>query len=49
MDEPTASLDFGNQVMVLSEIRRLASRGLKHSAGHPDGVRHFSAAGQAIR
>ena len=27
MDEPTASLDFGNQVMVLSEIRRLAKRG----------------------
>jgi iron complex transport system ATP-binding protein len=28
MDEPTASLDFGNQVVVLSEIRRLAARGL---------------------
>jgi iron complex transport system ATP-binding protein len=28
MDEPTASLDFGNQVMVLSEVRRLAARGL---------------------
>jgi iron complex transport system ATP-binding protein len=28
MDEPTASLDFGNQVLVLSEIRRLAARGL---------------------
>jgi iron complex transport system ATP-binding protein len=28
MDEPTASLDFGNQVMVLSEIRKLAARGL---------------------
>lgn len=27
MDEPTASLDFGNQVMVLAEIRRLAKRG----------------------
>ena len=27
MDEPTASLDFGNQVVVLSEIRRLAERG----------------------
>lgn len=27
MDEPTASLDFGNQVMVLTEIRRLAQRG----------------------
>jgi iron complex transport system ATP-binding protein len=28
MDEPTASLDFGNQVVVLSEVRRLARRGL---------------------
>ena len=28
MDEPTASLDFGNQVMVLSEVQRLASRAL---------------------
>jgi len=27
MDEPTASLDFGNQVVVLTEIRRLAARG----------------------
>lgn len=27
MDEPTASLDFGNQVTVLSEIRKLAVRG----------------------
>lgn len=28
MDEPTASLDFGNQALVLTEIRRLADRGL---------------------
>jgi iron complex transport system ATP-binding protein len=28
MDEPTASLDFGNQVRVLSEVRRLANRGI---------------------
>ena len=28
MDEPTASLDFGNQVLVLAEIRRLAASGL---------------------
>ncbi len=28
MDEPTASLDFGNQVVVLSEVRRLAAQGL---------------------
>jgi iron complex transport system ATP-binding protein len=28
MDEPTASLDFGNQVRVLSEIKTLANRGI---------------------
>jgi len=28
MDEPTASLDFGNQVRVLDEIARLAGRGI---------------------
>jgi iron complex transport system ATP-binding protein len=28
MDEPTANLDFGNQVIVLSEVKRLAARGL---------------------
>lgn len=28
MDEPTASLDFGNQAIVLSEVKRLAARGL---------------------
>ena len=28
MDEPTASLDFGNRVRVLGEIARLARRGL---------------------
>jgi iron complex transport system ATP-binding protein len=28
MDEPTASLDFGNQVVVLSEVMRLAAQGL---------------------
>jgi iron complex transport system ATP-binding protein len=28
MDEPTASLDFGNQVIVLSEVKRLAAKGL---------------------
>ena len=28
MDEPTASLDFGNQVVVLGEVKRLAERGL---------------------
>jgi iron complex transport system ATP-binding protein len=28
MDEPTASLDFGNQVVVLQKIQRLAARGI---------------------
>jgi iron complex transport system ATP-binding protein len=28
MDEPTASLDFGNQVMVLAQIRSLSARGI---------------------
>jgi iron complex transport system ATP-binding protein len=28
MDEPTASLDFGNQVRVLGEVERLAARGI---------------------
>ena len=28
MDEPTASLDFGNQALVLREVARLAQRGL---------------------
>ena len=28
MDEPTASLDFGNQVRVLAHVRSLARRGI---------------------
>ena len=28
MDEPTASLDFGNQVLVLEQVKRLAAKGL---------------------
>ncbi|MFQ6023095.1 MAG: ABC transporter ATP-binding protein [Acidiferrobacterales bacterium] len=28
MDEPTASLDFGNQMLVLEHIKRLASKGI---------------------
>jgi iron complex transport system ATP-binding protein len=28
MDEPTASLDFGNQVVVLAQVQRLAARGI---------------------
>ncbi len=38
MDEPTASLDFGNQIKVLEQIRRLADEGLTVvlSTHHPD-------------
>jgi iron complex transport system ATP-binding protein len=45
MDEPTASLDFGNQVVVLSEVRRLADRGAgivlsTHDPDHAFAVAH---------
>jgi iron complex transport system ATP-binding protein len=45
MDEPTASLDFGNQVIVLSETRRLAAGGLAillstHDPDHAFSVGH---------
>jgi iron complex transport system ATP-binding protein len=38
LDEPTASLDFGNQLRVLAEIRRLAESGLAvlFSTHHPE-------------
>lgn len=45
MDEPTASLDFGNQVVVLKEVKRLAARGLgvvlsTHDPDHAFAVAH---------
>jgi iron complex transport system ATP-binding protein len=45
MDEPTASLDFGNQVVVLSEVRGLARRGAgivlsTHDPDHAFAVGH---------
>jgi iron complex transport system ATP-binding protein len=45
MDEPTASLDFGNQVVVLSEVRRLSARGLAvllstHDPDHAFSIGH---------
>ena len=45
MDEPTASLDFGNQVVVLTQVRRLAGRGLAvllstHDPDHAFSVGH---------
>ncbi len=38
LDEPTANLDFGNQVRVLIELRRLAGRGLAviFATHHPE-------------
>src|SRR5262245_43994850 len=45
MDEPTASLDFGNQVIVLAEIKRLAAQGLAvllstHDPDHAFSIGH---------
>jgi iron complex transport system ATP-binding protein len=45
MDEPTASLDFGNQVLVLREVARLAASGLAvvlstHDPDHAFAVAH---------
>jgi len=42
LDEPTANLDFGNQVRVLRYIRQLADRGLAvvFSTHHPDEAFH---------
>src|SRR5262245_53727933 len=47
MDEPTASLDFGNQAVVLREVRRLRDRGLGIilSTHDPD---HAFACGSAV-
>jgi iron complex transport system ATP-binding protein len=47
MDEPTASLDFGNQALVLSEVKRLARSGLGIvlSTHDPD---HAFAAGSRV-
>jgi iron complex transport system ATP-binding protein len=38
LDEPTANLDFGNQVRVLAEIKRLAEQGLAvvFATHHPE-------------
>jgi iron complex transport system ATP-binding protein len=45
MDEPTASLDFGNQVVVLAEVKRLAAQGLAvllstHDPDHAFSISH---------
>jgi iron complex transport system ATP-binding protein len=38
MDEPTSSLDYGNQVRVLAHVRRLAAQGISvlMSSHQPD-------------
>jgi iron complex transport system ATP-binding protein len=46
MDEPTASLDFGNQVRVMREIKRLASRGVGVVLSTHDPDHAFAAAGR---
>lgn len=48
MDEPTASLDFGNQVLVLSEISALASRGLAIVLSTHDPDHAFSIADRVL-
>lgn len=48
MDEPTASLDFGNQVTVLSEVKRLASRDLAIILSTHDPDHAFSVADQVL-
>lgn len=45
MDEPTASLDFGNQVTVLAEIKRLKNAGLAIVLSTHDPDQAFSVAG----
>lgn len=46
MDEPTASLDFGNQVRVMREIKRLAARGVGVVLSTHDPDHAFAAAGR---
>lgn len=48
MDEPTASLDFGNQVMVLKEVSALASRGLGIVLSTHDPDHAFSIADRVV-
>jgi iron complex transport system ATP-binding protein len=44
MDEPTASLDFGNQIKVLDEVTELGRRGIAvlMSTHHPDHARRVA-------
>jgi len=48
LDEPTASLDFGNQVRVLREIRRLAADGYAVVFSSHDPSQAFLAAGRVL-
>jgi iron complex transport system ATP-binding protein len=48
LDEPTASLDFGNQVRVLREMRRLAAEGYAVVFSSHDPSQAFLAAGRVL-
>jgi iron complex transport system ATP-binding protein len=48
MDEPTASLDFGNQALVLREVTRLAQRGLGIVLSTHDPDHAFAIAGRVL-
>lgn len=48
LDEPTASLDFGNQVRVLREVRRLAAEGYAVVFSTHDPGQAFLAAGRVL-
>jgi len=48
MDEPTANLDFGNQAIVLSEVKRLAARGLAVLLSTHDPDHAFSIANRVV-
>jgi iron complex transport system ATP-binding protein len=48
MDEPTASLDFGNQVKVLGQVKQLAARGLGVVLSTHDADHAFATAPRAL-
>ena len=48
MDEPTASLDFGNQAKVLTEVRKLAERGAGIILSTHDPAHAFAIASRVI-
>lgn len=48
LDEPTASLDFGNQVVVLDEVAKLAGRGVGVILSTHDPDHAFAIAGRVV-